>query len=334
MSIPTKQNLRIARYVLQQQINRQEKYPLVVELEPLFACNLNCPGCGKTDQPPEVLAKQMTVDEAVDGVLESKAPLVAIAGGEPLLHHDIGGMVHALIARGVSVYLCTNGLLLRRKLSLFRPSPYFSWVVHLDGVGERHDRTVGRHGVFDEAVAGIAEAKAQGFRMTTNSTFFSTDSSQSVVDLLDFLCLDLGVDAVMISPAYAQEGASHRDRFPAMEETQRLFGEILEGGRRRRWRFNHSPLYLDFLAGGIDLQCMPWAIPSFSVLGWQRPCYMLADSYAQSYRELLETTDWSAYGRGHDPRCSDCMAHSGYEPSAVLTMMRSPLCALRSRLRR
>jgi hopanoid biosynthesis associated radical SAM protein HpnH len=277
----------------------------------------------------------MTAAEAVAGVEECGAPVVSIAGGEPLVHGEIDGMVKALIERRRFVYLCTNGLLLRKKLGLFAPSPYFAWAVHLDGVGEKHDAAVGRPGVFDEAVAGIKAAKSRGFRVTTNSTVFASDSPKQVTELLDYLCSDLRVDSVMMSPGYAQAGASASDGFLEAQETRKLFGEVLAGrreGGRRRWRFNHSPLYLDFLAGRFDLVCAPWAIPSFSVLGWQRPCYMLADGYANSYRELLDTTDWSLYGRGRDSRCDNCMAHSGYEPAAVLAGMSSPAGMLRSYL--
>jgi len=334
MGIPVRQNLRVAYHLLRQQILRRDKYPLVLELEPLFACNLHCVGCGKTEHPRDVLSRRMTVQQAVDAAVECGAPVVSIAGGEPLLHKDIVTMAQALIERGRSVYLCTNGLMLREKLDLFSPSPHFAWVVHLDGGRERHDVSAGREGVFDEAVAGIAAAKDRGFRVTTNSTFFSSDSPASVTELLDFLCRDLGVDAAMISPAYAQAGASEQGRFPAVAETHELFRQVFAHPRSRGWRFNHSSLYLDFLAGRVDLHCMPWAIPCFSVLGWQRPCYMLADGYSGSYKELLDTTDWAKYGRGRDPRCANCMAHSGYEPSAVIAAMHSPVQALRSHFRR
>ena len=334
MGIPLRQGYRVARHLVSQKIRRQGKYPLAVQLEPLFACNLRCPGCGKTQHSPQVLSRRMSVADAVGGIVESGTPVVSIAGGEPLLHPEIGDIVESLIARHMSVYLCTNGLMLRRSLELFKASPYFAWVVHLDGLGEQHDRSVGREGVFEEAVAAVRQAKARGFRVTTNSTFFSTSSARDVVGLLDFLCLELEVDAAMVSPAYAQEKALDQDRFPVVAETQKLFREVLDQGRRRGWRFNHSPLYLDFLMGLVDLPCTPWAVPSFSVLGWQRPCYLLADGHVESYRELIETTDWAEYGRGRDPRCSDCMAHSGYEPSAVITMMRSPLTAARSYIRR
>jgi hopanoid biosynthesis associated radical SAM protein HpnH len=334
MGIPLRQNLRVARHVLSREIRRQGKYPLVIELEPLFACNLRCPGCGKTEHPPEILARRMSIEEAVAGVVESEAPIVSIAGGEPLLHSDIVGIVEGLISRRISVYLCTNGLLLRERLDSFSPSPYFAWVVHLDGLGDQHDRSVDRKGVFEEAVCGVKEARTRGFRVTTNSTLFSGAAVTHVVGLLDFLCLELGVDSVMVSPAHAQENAADQDAFPAVAETRTLFRDVLDQRRRNRWRFNHSPLYLEFLAGRADLPCTPWAIPSFSVLGWQRPCYLLADGHAESYRELVETTDWASYGRGKDPRCSNCMAHCGYEPSAVIEMLRSPFDSARTYLRR
>jgi hopanoid biosynthesis associated radical SAM protein HpnH len=333
MATSVRQGLKVGGHLLRQRMAHRERYPLVVEVEPLFACNLQCPGCGKTAHPADILSRRMTVAEVVAGVEECGAPVVSIAGGEPLVHKDIGAITEALIKRRKLVYLCTNGLLLRKKLDLFRPSPYFAWAVHVDGVGQRHDDSVGREGVFAEAVAGIKAAQARGFRVTTNSTVFASDSAKDVIELLDFLCLDLKVDSAMVSPGYAQAGASAGDAFLQAEETRRLFREVLGAGRRR-WRLNHSPLYLDFLTGRLDLVCSPWAIPSLSVLGWQRPCYMLADGYAASYQELLDSTDWPAYGRGKDPRCADCMAHSGYEPSAVTTGTGSPLQMLRSYLRR
>jgi hopanoid biosynthesis associated radical SAM protein HpnH len=306
----------------------------VVQLEPLFACNLRCPGCGKTEHPPQVLSRRMSAADALCGVMESGAPVVSIAGGEPLLHPDIVQIVDALVDRRLSVYLCTNGLLLRDRLDLFRPSPYFAWVVHLDGIGEDHDRAVGREGVFAEAAAAVREAKGRGFRVTTNSTVFAGTTARQVADLLDFLCVDLGVDAVMLSPGFGQEGALDQAACLSAVGARALFREVFADRRRRRWRFNHSPLYLDFLTGQTDLPCTPWAVPSYSVLGWQRPCYMWADGYAATYRELLDTTDWARYGRGKDPRCADCLAHSGHEPSAVLALLRSPLTAVRSYLRR
>jgi hopanoid biosynthesis associated radical SAM protein HpnH len=330
MAVPLRQSLRLSAYLLRQRLTRRERFPLLLELEPLFACNLACAGCGKIQHPTEILRRRLSVDDAVAAVEECGAPMVSIAGGEPLLHPDIVEMVDALMARKRFVYLCTNGLLMRRKLDRFEPSPYFSWAVHIDGLAERHDASVCRDGVFDEAVAAIREARQRGFRVTTNTTFFSTDSPRTVRDVLDFLNDELGVDAMMISPAYAYDKAPDQDHFPGVEQTRALFRAAFAGGRRRRWRLNHTPLFLDFLEGRVDLRCTAWGIPSYSVLGWQRPCYLMADGYAASYRELVETTDWDRYGRGRDPRCGNCMAHCGYEPTAVLATTRSLRQSLRA----
>jgi hopanoid biosynthesis associated radical SAM protein HpnH len=221
------------------------------------------------------------------------------------------------------VFLCTNALLMERKMDLFEPSRYFAWAVHIDGLRERHDESVCREGVFDKAVAAIDEAKRRGFRVTTNTTFFSHDSPDTVRRVLDFLNDEVKVDAMMISPAYAYERAPDQDHFLGVTETRRLFSEAFADGRRRRWRLNHSPLFLDFLEGKVDFDCTAWAIPSYSLLGWQRPCYLMADGYVKTYRELVEKTDWSRYGRGRDPRCDNCMAHCGYEPTAVFATGRS-----------
>src|SRR5919106_1068975 len=271
--VPIRQSTRVGLYLLRQKLARRDKFPLVLELEPLFACNLACAGCGKIQHPTEVLRQRVSVDDAVGAVEECGAPIVSIAGGEPLLHPGIVEMVEALIARKRFVYLCTNAVLLRRKLDKFRPSPYFAWTVHIDGLRERHDESVCRDGVFDEAIEAIAEAKRRGFRVTTNTTFFSTDSPQTVREVLDFLNDDVGVDAMMISPGYAYEKA---------------------------------PDQLHFM--GV--------------------------SYASSYRELVETTDWERYGRGRDPRCRNCMAHCGYEPSAVIATTTSLRQSVRAALAR
>src|SRR5579875_4069079 len=329
MGIPLRQNLRMAAYLMKQRLRGIEKYPLIVELEPLFVCNLACPGCGKIQYPTEVLRRRLTPEEAFAAIEESGAPMVSVAGGEPLLHPQIEEIVSGLIARKRFVYLCTNAVLLRRKMDRFKPSPYFSWVVHVDGLRERHDAAVDREGVFDEAVAAIRQAKERGFRVTTNSTFFNTDSPKTVRDLLDFLNDELKVDAMMISPAYAYEKAPDQEHFLGVEQTRDLFRKAF-AGKRRRWRLNHSPLFLDFLEGKRDFQCTAWGIPSYSVLGWQRPCYLMSDGYVSSYKELVETTDWSKYGRGKDPRCNNCMAHCGYEPSAVIASMGSLRESLRA----
>jgi hopanoid biosynthesis associated radical SAM protein HpnH len=305
-------------YLMEQKLRRRDKFPLIVELEPLFQCNLACAGCGKIQHPEATLKKRMPVEQAIGAIEECGAPMVSIAGGEPLIHPEIDEIVRQLVARKKFVYLCTNALLLEKKLDLFKPSPYFSWAVHMDGLRERHDESVSRDGVFDKAVSAIGAAKAAGFRVTTNTTFFTTDSPETVRSVLDFLNDDLEVDQMMISPAYAYEKAPDQDHFLGVTQTRELFKSAFGDGRRKRWRLNHSPVFLDFLEGKIDLQCTAWGIPSYSLFGWQKPCYLMADGYTETYKELLETTEWDKYGRGRDPRCDNCMAHCGYEPTAVL----------------
>lgn len=330
MGIPLKQSLRVGAYLAKNRLKGIKKFPLIVELEPLFACNLACPGCGKIQYPTDVLRQRVSVKDAVAAMEECGAPMVSIAGGEPLLHPDIDRMVAELVKRKKYVYLCTNGILLERKLDKFTPSPYFSFVIHIDGLGDRHDRAVDRDGVWDTCIAAIKAARARGFRVTTNSTFFNTDTAKNIREVLDYLNDDLKVDAMMVSPGYAYEKAPDQEHFLPVDQTRELFREAFADGRRKKWRLNHSPLFLDFLEGKVDYECTPWGIPSYSVFGWQRPCYLMSDGYTKTYRELVETTDWSKYGRGKDPRCANCMAHCGYEPSAVLATMGSLRQSLRA----
>ncbi|HET9691760.1 MAG TPA: adenosyl-hopene transferase HpnH [Acidimicrobiales bacterium] len=318
MGIPFRQSIQVGTYIARNKLARRDKYPLIVELEPLFACNLSCNGCGKIQFPTDILRKRLTVEQAVGAIEESGAPMVSIAGGEPLLHPQIDEIVRELLARKKWVYLCTNALLLERKLEKFTPDPRFAWVVHIDGLRERHDESVSREGTFDKAVAAIKKAKELGFKVNTNTTFFNTDSPQTVREVLDYLNDDLGVDQMMISPGYAYEKAPDQVNFLSTSRSTQLFADAFADGKRKKWRLNHSPLFLDFLEGKVDFQCTPWGIPSYSVFGWQKPCYLMSDGYTETYRELIETTDWDRYGRGKDPRCANCMAHCGYEPSAVL----------------
>ena len=324
MTIPLRQKLTVAAYVFRKRLAGVEKFPLVLQLEPLYQCNLACAGCGKIQHPDDILARRLTVQQCVDAAEECGAPIVSIAGGEPLVHREIHEIAAALIARKRFVYLCTNAILMRRKLDLFKPSPYFAWSVHVDGLRARHDASVCRAGVFDQAVAAIRDAKQRGFRVTTNTTFFGQDDAASIRAVLDFLNDELEVDEMQIAPGYAYERAPDQEHFLGVERTRSIFREAFAGGKRKRWRLNHSPLYLDFLEGKIDFACTAWGIPSYSVLGWQRPCYLMADAeYAASYRELVEETDWSKYGRGRHPKCENCMAHCGYEPTAVMKTMTS-----------
>ena len=331
MPISIRQRARVGMYLFNQRLHKREKFPLLVELEPLFACNLACAGCGKIQDPAQILKQRMTVERAVAAIEESGSPMVSIAGGEPLIHPEIHLITAELIKRKKFVYLCTNALLMQKKLHLFRPSPYFAWAVHIDGLRERHDESVCEEGVFDKAVEAMKAAKAAGFRVTTNSTFFSSDSPQSIRAVLDFLNDELKVDSMMISPAYAYWKAPDQDHFLGIEETRALFTAAFADGKRKAWRLNHSPLFLDFLEGKVDFECTPWGIPSYSIFGWQRPCYLQADGYCQTYRELVETTDWSNYGRhSGNVQCRNCMAHCGYEPTAVLATTSSLKESLRA----
>jgi hopanoid biosynthesis associated radical SAM protein HpnH len=271
----------------------------------------------------------------VAAVEECGAPVVSIAGGEPLVHREIHDIAAALVGRRKYVYLCTNALLMARKLHLFEPSPYFAWMVHVDGLRTRHDQVVCRDGVFDRAVEAIREAKAKGFRVFTNTTFFEPDGAPEIRAALDYLNDELRVDMMQISPGYAYERAPDQEHFLGVERTRAIFREAFADGRRKRWRLNHSPLYLDFLEGRVDFACTAWGIPSYSVLGWQRPCYLMSDApYAASYRELVEETDWSRYGRGRHPKCENCMAHCGYEPTAVVATVASLRESLRAAITR
>jgi hopanoid biosynthesis associated radical SAM protein HpnH len=324
MPVSVRQQVRVGTYLFKQKLKKREKFPMLVELEPLFACNLACAGCGKIQYPAHLLKTRMSVETAIAGIEESGAPMVSIAGGEPLIHPEIHLMAQELIKRKKFVYLCTNALLMQKKMHQFKPSPYFAWAVHMDGLRERHDESVCQEGVFDVAVEAIKEAKAKGFRVTTNTTFFSHDTPKTVREVLDFLNDELKVDAMMISPAYWYEKAPDQEHFPPVEMTRKLFADAFADGRRKKWRLNHSPLFLDFLEGKVDYPCTPWGIPSYSIFGWQRPCYLMADGYCQTYQELIETTDWSKYGRqSGNPKCANCMAHCGYEPTAVLATMGS-----------
>ncbi|WP_275412987.1 adenosyl-hopene transferase HpnH [Rugosimonospora africana] len=328
--MPLRQTIRLGSYLMKQKLLRRDKFPLLVELEPLFACNLKCAGCGKIAQPASLLKQRMPVEQAVGAIEESGAPMVSIAGGEPLMHPQIDEIVRQLLARNKIVFLCTNALLLPKHLHKFKPHRNFSWMVHIDGLKERHDESVNKEGGFDGAVDAIKQAKAAGFRVMTNTTFFNTDTPQDVIGVLDYLNDDLHVDNMQISPGYAYEKAPDQEHWLGVQETRELFQKAFGDGRRKKWRLNHSPVFLDFLEGKKDLGCTPWGIPSYSLLGWQKPCYLLDDGYAKTYKELIEETDWDSFGRGKDPRCANCMAHCGYEPTAVIATMGSLKESLRA----
>ncbi len=323
MAMPLRQTVRLGGYLLKQKVLRKEKFPLLVELEPLFACNLKCAGCGKIEQPASLLKQRMPVEQAVAAIEESGAPMVSIAGGEPLMHPQIDEIVRQLLDRNKIVFLCTNAVLMPKHLHKFKPHRNFAWMVHIDGLRDRHDASVCKDGVFDQAVASVRMAQEAGFKVMSNTTFFDGDTAQDVIDVLDFLNNDLKVDNMQISPAFAYEKAPDQEHWLGVDQTRELFKKAFGDGRRKQWRLNHSPVFLDFLEGKHELACTAWGIPSYSLLGWQKPCYLLDEGYAKTYKELIEETDWANYGRGNNPKCENCMAHCGYEPTAVLATMGS-----------
>ena len=318
MSVPVSQMWTVARYVLGQKLRGRKRYPLVLMLEPLFRCNLACAGCGKIQYPPHILKKHLTVEQCLGAVDECGAPMVSIPGGEPLMYPEIGRLVRELVARRKYVYLCTNAILLEKKLQeeLFQPSKYLTFSVHMDGLREEHDEAVCREGVFDQAVAGIRSALERGFRVTTNTTLFDGADPIRMREFFDTM-MALGVEGMMISPGYSYSKAPDQEHFLRRRRANDLFRRMLEGATRR-WKFNQSPLFLQFLMGRRDFECTPWGNPTYNIFGWQRPCYLLQEGYAASFEELLESTRWEEYGRrsGND-KCRDCMVHCGHEPSAV-----------------
>jgi hopanoid biosynthesis associated radical SAM protein HpnH len=316
MGVPLAQMWTVATYLLRRRLRGETRFPLVLMLEPLYRCNLACAGCGKIQYPANVLRSQLSVEACLRAADECGAPIVSIPGGEPLLHPEIDRLVAGLVERRRYVYLCTNALLLEEKLGLFTPSRYLSFSVHLDGLEAEHDAAVCRPGTFHKAVRAIEAAVARGFRVTTNTTLFDGADPERVRAFFDE-AMRLGVEGMMVSPGYAYAAAPDQEHFLARERTRELFRRIFAGGARR-WRFNQSPLFLEFLMGTRDYECTPWAMPSYGVFGWQRPCYLLQEGYADSYRELLASTPWERYGHASgNPACRDCMVHSGFEASAV-----------------
>jgi hopanoid biosynthesis associated radical SAM protein HpnH len=327
MAIPLLQKTMVGAYILRKHLSGQTRYPLALMLEPLFRCNLACAGCGKIDYPDEILDQRLSVDECLGAVDECGAPVVSIAGGEPLLHKDMPQIVRGIVKRRKFVYLCTNALLLEKKLDQYEPGPFFVWSVHLDGDAEMHDRSVCQPGVHKRAVAAIRRAKERGFRVNINCTLFNDAVPEKVARFFD-MAKEMGVDGITVSPGYAYERAPQQQHFLARSTTKGLFRDILRlGDGGRRWAFSQSSLFLDFLAGNQAYHCTPWGNPARTVFGWQRPCYLLGEGYARTFRELMEETDWDAYGTGNYEKCANCMVHSGYEATAVMDTIRHPLKA-------
>ncbi len=308
---------------------KRNRYPLVLMLEPLFRCNLACPGCGKIDYPDQILNRRLTVEQCIEAVEECGAPIVSIPGGEPLLHREIGDIVEALTARKKFVYLCTNALLLKKKLDLFTPTPYLTFSVHLDGYKEHHDQAVDQDGVFDRAVEAIREARRRGFRVNVNCTLYGDADVNRMADFFTFVCDELDVEGITVAPGYAYERAPVQDQFLSRKRTKQFFRDLFKLRRGRKWRFNQSSLYMDFLAGNQRYHCTPWGNPTRNVFGWQRPCYLLGEGYAPTFKALMEETDWDRYGTGNYEKCAECMVHSGYEATAVTDTVAHPLKALK-----
>ena len=314
--VPISQAWTVASYVLSQKLKGRKRYPLVLMLEPLFRCNLACAGCGKIQYPDHVLNKRLTPQQCFDAVEECGAPMVSIPGGEPLIHNEIDQIVAGLVERKKYIYLCTNALLLKRKLDLFKPSKYLTFSVHMDGLKEEHDTAVCRDGTYDIAVEAIKEAVKRGFRVTTNTTLFHGANPEHVRSFFDEM-MKLGVEGMMLSPGYIYEKAPDQSKFLHRDQTTALFKQILQNPSKG-WRFNLSPLFLKFLQGDLDFECTPWGSPAYNVFGWQKPCYLLQDGYVKTFKEYMELTDWDNYGNKSDnPKCQDCMVHCGFEPSAV-----------------
>jgi hopanoid biosynthesis associated radical SAM protein HpnH len=331
LGVSLRQKIKVGTYVLQQRLAGRQRYPLVLMLEPLFRCNLSCFGCGKIDYPDAILNKRLSVQECLDAVDECGAPMVAIPGGEPLIHKEIGEIVKGIVARKKFVSLCTNALLLEKKLHLFEPSPYLFFSVHLDGIKEHHDKSVCMEGGYEKAVDAIKAAKAKGFTVNVNCTIFDGHPAEDIAKFLD-LTTELGV-GVSISPGYAYERAPDQAHFLNRRKTKELFRKVFALGKGKNWNLTHSSMFLDFLAGNQEFHCTPWGMPTRNIFGWQKPCYLLGEGYAKTFAELMQTTDWDAYGTGRYEKCANCMAHCGYEPTAAEAMLQHPLEAFMIGLR-
>jgi hopanoid biosynthesis associated radical SAM protein HpnH len=314
----------VATYLLKQKVRGERRFPFVLMIEPLYRCNLACAGCGKIQYPARILKSQLSVQECLRAVDECPAPVVVLPGGEPLMHPQIEQIVAGIVARRKYLYVCTNALLLEEKLDRFTPSRYLSFNVHLDGDREMHDRSVCREGVYDEAVAAIRAALSRGFRVTTNTTLFDGADPDRTATFFD-TAMALGVEGMMVSPGYSYAAAPDQEHFLARERTRDFFRRVFGRPGSRKWKFNQSPLFLEFLTGARDYDCTPWGIPAYSIFGWQRPCYLLQEGYAKSFRELIDETRWERYGpKSGNPKCQDCMVHSGFEASAVIDSFSSP----------
>jgi len=328
MGIPIWQAARIGAYVAKQHLTGRKRYPLVLMLEPLFRCNLACAGCGKIDYPDEILNQRLSYDECMEAIDECGAPVISIAGGEPLLHRELPQIVEGFIARKKFVILCTNALLMAKKIDQYTPHDNFTWSVHLDGDQQMHDKSVCLEGTYDKAVEAIALAKSKGFRVSINCTLFNDAEPERVAKFFDEM-KRIGLDGITVSPGYAYERAPDQEHFLSREKTKKLFRGILARGKGgKAWPITQSAMFLDFLAGNQTYHCTPWGNPTRTVFGWQRPCYLLGEGYAKTFKELMEETDWDGYGVGNYEKCANCMVHSGFEATAVTDSFKRPLKTL------
>ena len=313
----------MALYLLKNRLAGRKRFPLVTMLEPLEMCNLACVGCGRIREYQPVIDKMMPVDVALDAVKESGAPIVSIAGGEPTIHPKIDEIINRLIDQKYFVYCCTNGLLLDRMLPKIPPSKYFCWVVHMDGMEEKHDASVDRKGVFKKAVQGMELALSRGYRVCTNTTIFKNSDVEDLWEMFR-LVKEIGVEGSMISPGYDFEDAPDRDLFLTRRESRNIFKKLLAPTRTGGMKFYNNPLYLNFLQGDREYQCTAWSNPTYTILGWRKPCYPLADEHVQDVNELYEADLWQKYGVGNDPRCANCMMHCGFESATIFQAISTP----------
>jgi hopanoid biosynthesis associated radical SAM protein HpnH len=324
VGIPAKQAARIGAYVLKQHLLGRSRYPLVLMLEPLFRCNLACAGCGKIDYPDEILNQRLSYEDCMEAIDECGAPAVSIAGGEPLLHREMPQIVEGYIKRGKFVILCTNALLMAKKIDQYKPHENFTWSIHLDGDKEMHDRSVCLEGTYEKAIEAIKLAKARGFRTQINCTLFHGAEPERVAKFFDEM-MAMGLDGITVSPGYAYERAPDQEHFLNRERTKKLFRDILaRGNGGKKWAFTQSDLFLDFLAGNQTYECTPWSMPARTVFGWQKPCYLLGEGYTKTFRELMEGTEWEKYGVGNYEKCANCMVHCGFEGTAVADSVKKP----------
>ena len=327
MGIPLQQVAKIGAYVVGQHLRGKKHYPLVLMLEPLFRCNLACAGCGKIDYPDEILNQRLSYEQCMQAIDDCGAPAVSIAGGEPLLHKDMARIVEGYIERKKFVILCTNALLLTKKIDQYKPSPYFTWSIHLDGDQAMHDKSVCEDGVYEKAIEAIKLAKSKGFRTQINCTLFDGAEPERVAAFFDEMTA-MGLDGITVSPGYSYERAPDQEHFLNRGKTKQLFRDVFARGKGKKWSFTQSDLFLDFLAGNQTYECSPWSMPARTVFGWQKPCYLLGEGYVKTFDELMEGTEWEKYGVGNYEKCADCMVHCGFEGTAVSDSVKNPLKVL------